>query len=73
MKSKPRKFKVNDRVRVLWSKDALEQHGCGGVQIIRRFDNDYEGNWYYVSSPRSLVLWLIRESELCKINKKGIN
>jgi len=68
MKNKSRKFKVNDRVRVLWSKQALEDHGVPSVVIIRRFENDYEGNWYYVSSKWS-SLWVIKESELRKVKK----
>jgi hypothetical protein len=69
MKNKTRKFKVNDKVKILWSKQSLEDHGLESLAIIRRFDNDYHGNWYYVSNPRSLVLWLIKESQLRKVSK----
>ena len=66
--TRKRKFKINDKVKILWSKQSLEDHGLDSVVIIRRFDNDYDENWYYVSSKWS-SLWVIKESELRKVNK----
>ena len=70
MKIKIRKFKINDKVRLTWPKEDLINFGLEDVQIIRRFDNDYDTHCYYVSSYRSLPLWLVKESDMRKVKGK---
>ena len=64
-----RKFKINDKARLVWPKQDLENFGLDEVVIIRRFDNDYDTPCYYVSNSRSLVLWLVKESDIRKASK----
>jgi hypothetical protein len=64
-----RKFKINDKVRLIWPKQDLENFDLNEVQIIRRFNNDYDVPCYYVNSYRSLPLWLVKESDIRKASK----
>ena len=70
MKTKTRKFKVNNKVKLLWPKKMLEDFALDGTVIVRRFDNDYSGKWYYVSSRGSLRLWLVAEVDMRKVKGK---
>ena len=70
MKIKTRRFKINEKVRIAWPKQDLINFDLEGVQIIRRFNNDYDTHCYYVNSYRSLPLWLVKESDMRKVKGK---